>query len=125
MSEIAFLCLSVVLCILELAHLVFISLKNNLIIGVRLVDSPSILIGNLQLTYSLLLLLIEYPQLVILLLILANSHKQMGIRLLLSHELLHDFSYVRIVGLKSNVLKAILYVSVVGHLSAHSFLEKC
>lgn len=125
MSELAFLCLSVVLCILELAHLVFISLKNNLIIGVRLVDSPSILIGNLQLTYSLLLLLIEYPQLIILLLILANSHKQMGIRLLLSHELLHNFSYVRIVGLKSNVLKAILYVSIVGHFSAHSFLKKC
>ena len=107
---------------LNLSLVVFFAL---FIVQVRSFDLAAVFTRDLQLSHLLQLLLVESLELVVLLLICTNCKDELSVCLLLSHELGDDFTHVRVVRLAANLLEALLDVFVVGHLSAHAFLEEC
>ena len=118
-------CLHLVLCASKNGHLSLKRFGSGLIVLCRLLNNTaSILISNSQLAHPLLLRLINLFQLFILSLILSDSHEKRRISLFLGHELLHNLTYVRIVGLESDLLEACFKVTILGHLLAHAFLEE-
>ena len=117
--------LHLVLCASKDGHLSLERFGSGLIVLCRLLNNTaSILISDSQLAHPLLLRLINLFQLFILSLILRDSHEERRISLFLGHELLHDLTYVRIVGLESDLLEACFEVTILGHLLAHAFLEE-
>ena len=106
-------------------HLSLERFGSRLIVVCRLLNNDSsILISDSKLAHPLLLRFINLFQLFILSLIRGNSLKERWISLFLGHELLHDLTYVRIVGLESDLLEACFEVTILGHLLAHAFLEE-
>ena len=108
--------------VLNLSLVVFFAL---FIVHVRSLDLATVFIRDLQLSHLLQLLLVQSLELVVLLLICTNREDELSVGLLLSHELGDDFAHVGVVRLTANLLEALLDVFVVGHLSAHAFLEEC
>ena len=118
-------CLHLVLCTSKDGHLSLERFGSGLIVLCRLLNNTaSILISDSQLAHPLLLRLINLFQLFILSLILRDSHEERRISLFLGHELLHNLTHVRIVGLESDLLEACFEVTILGHLLAHAFLEE-
>ena len=108
----------------EVLNLCFVVLFGMLIVLVGPLDLATVFICNLQLSHLLQLLLVLGLELVVLLLICTNGKDELGVGLLLRHELSDDLAHVRVVRLAANLLEALLNVLVVGHLSAHAFLEE-
>ena len=106
---------------LDLCLVIFLSL---LIVHVRPFNLATVFICNLQLSHLLELLFVQSFQLVVLLLICTDGQNKLSVGLFLGHELCDDLTHVRVVSLAANLLETLLNVSVIGHLSAHAFLEE-
>ena len=85
----------------------------------------SVFICNLQITHTTSLFLVQGFELIVLLLVLTHSEQERCVSLLLSHELLNDLTYIRVIGLIADGLEGLLDVSELSHFSAHAFLKEC
>ena len=121
-SEFALLCFCLVFGCHEDLHLLFILLSCLLVISSRSWDVSSVFVFNLELSDQLGLLPICLLQLVILLLVRTDCKQKLRVSLFFSHEFLHDFSNVWVVGLGSDLLETFFNALVLSHLSAHSLL---
>ena len=125
MGILALLCLRVVLCLHQLAHLQVVRLLELLVVRHHgLLNVPTVFVGDLQLEDALLLGLVQRLQLVVFLLVCADSQQKLRVGLLLGHELGDNLTDIRVVGLGTDLLEALLNVPIVLHLPTHALLEE-
>lgn len=123
MCKLAFLSLGFILSCHQHLHLLFVLLLFKFIVTRRLLDISSVIVLDFEFSDLLLFLLVRDFQIVILLLICADSEEKLRVGLFFGHEFLDYFSNIWVIGLRSDLLEALLDVFVARHHFTHPLLE--